>query len=291
MKKRQYYVGGHTFSVEAEDDIFSDMYGYEPFRIDNENKDVVFTVTITHSAEKANIYFHKENEWEMNDLSSISGYTPNGEFVFKYFWHHELIAVLISNKHFTHGDIYLTGYQRFVAINTTMMILYRHSTAHLLTTIIHASAVCYNQQAYLFIGLSGTGKSTHSKLWMKYFSGVEMINDDKPVIRVENDRLFLYGTPWSGKLNCFKNVCFPVGAIVKLKQAPYNKIRQLNKIESYVTLLHCIYGKRWNKPIGDALHEIETKIISLSNVWELECLPDQEAANICKETITKNIII
>src|SRR5690606_24548491 len=72
--------------------------------------------------------------------------------------------------------------------------------------LIHASVVSCAGKAYAFLGKSGTGKSTHSRLWLRHIAGTELLNDDNPAIRIEPDgRVFVYGTPWSGKTPCYKN--------------------------------------------------------------------------------------
>lgn len=289
IKQNHYIVAGHSFTIEADEMILNKLSEYEPFR-DEAQKEDVFKMTIKTSSPNLNTKMIVDNQWELDNTSSISGHTSDGHFFFKYQWQHKPIACLITDQQYTRGTAYLTGYEPTLAINMAMMVLYRHATAHLMTTIIHTSAIAYKQHAYLFIGLSGTGKSTHSQLWLSNINDTSLINDDKPVIRIhENGEIMLYGSPWSGKLKCYRNVSYPVGAIVKLKQAPYNKISKLNKIEAYVALLHCIYGKRWEKSIADALHNIECILVDTLPIYQLECLPDKEAALLCKETITENI--
>ena len=77
-----------------------------------------------------------------------------------------------------------------------------------------------------------------------------------------------------------------MGGMVKLHQAPYNKIRKLRTIEGYYVLLQSVNGKRWDKTISDDLHHFEERLVSLVPMWHLDCLPDEEAAILCKDTIT-----
>lgn len=287
MEKRFYVVGGHCFMVEADTLLFNNMRSYQPFLSQQSGK-VVFSITLKESSNDSDVVFTPNNQWENDYLSSVSGYTADGRSVFKYGWSHKLMVTLITSSHYREATAYLTGYETNLGIDMAMMVLFSQATAHLKTTIIHSSAICFQQHAYLFIGISGTGKSTHSQLWLNYIPGTEMINDDKPVIRIQdNGEVWLYGSPWSGKKACYRNVSYPVGAIVKLKQAPYNRISRLDHIEAYLALLHCIYGKRWEKSIGDALHLMESKLVERIPIWNLECLPNEEAAKLCKETITQ----
>ena len=77
---------------------------------------------------------------------------------------------------------------------------------------------------YAFLGKSGTGKSTHSQLWLRYLEGYELLNDDHPIIRLVNDEVIIYGSPWSGKTPCYKNKQARLKAVVRLEQASENKI-------------------------------------------------------------------
>ena len=112
------------------------------------------------------------------------------------------------------------------------------------------------------------------------------MNDDNPVVRLFADgRVIAYGSPWSGKTPCYRNVDYPIGGIVKLKQAPYNEIRRMKAVEAYVALAMSISGMRWKKTMGDGIHETENQLTASVPVWHLSCLPDQDAAELCHSTI------
>ncbi len=97
----------------------------------------------------------------------------------------------------------------------------------------HCSSLELDGKAYLFTAHSGTGKSTHTRLWREYFGDkVTMINDDKPIIRLINGRFYIYGTPWQGKENIGNNVKVPVHAVCFLRQGKDNKIKKLTPIEA-----------------------------------------------------------
>ena len=94
--------------------------------------------------------------------------------------------------------------------------------------LLHCSVVEHGGFAYAFSGRSGAGKSTHSKLWVKYLPDAKFLNGDKPIIGYENGGFFVYGTPWQGKENYgyngkvqLKNVCF-------IEQATKNEIAQIS---------------------------------------------------------------
>lgn len=104
--------------------------------------------------------------------------------------------------------------------------------------MVHASALAYQNRAYLFSAPSGTGKSTHVGLWQKYLGAdVAVINDDKPAIRILPDGLYVYGTPWSGKTDKNTNVKVPLGGIVFLERAPQPDVRPMKTAEAVQHLL------------------------------------------------------
>ena len=77
----------------------------------------------------------------------------------------------------------------------------------------------------------------------------------------------------------------PLGGIVLLSQAPYNKIARLGGVQAYAALVPSISGKRWDRAVADGLHATENALAMGVKVWHLECLPDEEAARLCFETV------
>lgn len=93
--------------------------------------------------------------------------------------------------------------------------------------VLHASAVVYKGNAYLFSALSGTGKSTHTHLWVENLDGAFILNDDKPLIREIDGRFYACGTPFSGKSDENENMTVPLRALVWLKRGEKNEIREV----------------------------------------------------------------
>ena len=139
----------------------------------------------------------------------------------------------------------------------------------------------------MFLGRSGTGKSTHSSLWLKNIAGTWLLNDDNPVIRVVGEDVLVYGTPWSGKTPCYKNQSLPLDGVVRLSQAPHNDIKRLPMLQAYASLMPACSCMRWDRKSTDALHKTVEKVITKVGCWHLECLPDNDAAIVCSSAITK----
>lgn len=153
--------------------------------------------------------------------------------------------------------------------------------------LIHASVVVDSSFGYAFLGKSGTGKSTHSRLWIDYIPGVSLLNDDNPAIRIQKDKVLIYGTPWSGKTNCYINDKRPLKGLVRLKQGPENTFHVKRNKDSLLTLLPSCSAIRWNKNLYSKLVTILIDILAHTTIAELQCLPNKEAAQLCYHELKK----
>lgn len=173
-------------------------------------------------------------------------------------------------------------------VNTVLMILYTFATAPFDTLLLHSSMVRLHGKANLFFGVSGTGKSTHSRLWLEYVPECDLMNDDNPIIRFDKDGTLIgYGSPWSGKTLCYRNVSAPVRALVRLEQAPENRIRPLHALDAYASVVAASSTIRWNRRIMDALVPTVERVAMHVPCFHLGCRPDEEAVKVCKEGISK----
>ena len=171
------------------------------------------------------------------------------------------------------------------AVNNALMLLFAFASAPFSALEMHASVVTRGGRGFLFLGRSGTGKSTHSRLWLEHIDGTELLNDDNPVLRVVDGVARVYGSPWSGKTPCYKAQDVPVGAIVRLSQAPHNQIRRLPAVQAYASVMASCSGFRPIRAIADAQHETLAAITAGVPCYHLECLPDADAARLCQQTI------
>lgn len=146
---------------------------------------------------------------------------------------------------------------------------------------IHSSCVIRDGKAYMFLGRSGTGKSTHSSLWIKAFPGSELLNDDNPAVRLLPDGPRAFGTPWSGKLSCWRNVSAPLSGMARLCQAPENSFEPLDEIQAFSELYPGCSVLRSDSFLHDRLCDNLAALCSLVKVGRMNCLPDLEAARIC----------
>jgi len=281
MKEIYYKVAGHVFAFEIEEgdrDVLCDLRQYEPFVADP-TEDTVFRLRIC--SKQANTTGFIQEMEQKDGVQTIRAGRIGMQPCFIFLWQGVLKSVLVCNEDFQKGDVYVENYNLF-GINNAVMVLYALATANRLTALFHSSVVSYKDKAYMFLGQSGTGKSTHARLWLEYIEGSELVNDDNPVVRVLDDgSIRVYGSPWSGKTPCYRNVSYPIGAIVMLRQAPRNTIVRLRPPEAFAALVDSISGMRWNQMIANGLYETEVNIISHVMICHLDCLPDEEAARLC----------
>lgn len=172
-------------------------------------------------------------------------------------------------------------------LNNFLMMLYAFNAARHHTLLMHASVIASDNKGYLFLGKSGTGKSTHTSLWLKHIPGCHLLNDDNPVVHVDicNKQAIVFGSPWSGKTPCYRNESMPVGAFVRLEQAPSNEIKQEGTVRAFAALLPSCSCLKQDKEIYAEIVSTVTDLASLTPTFHLKCLPNQEAAEICREVV------
>jgi len=151
------------------------------------------------------------------------------------------------------------------------------------TFVFHGSVIAVDGQAYLFTAKSGTGKSTHTRLWRELFgSRAVMVNDDKPLLRITENGVIAYGTPYNGKHRLGTNIAVPLKAVCILTRAAENKISTISKTEAYPMLMQQVYRPQ------DALHLKQTltlidRLSQNTALYKLGCNMDISAAQVAYE--------
>jgi hypothetical protein len=285
--KIYYCVAGHCFAVNIDehDKVTDSLSQYEPFRIEAaEAGPLVFEMDVVTADAFPAIKDYTEELYQDDDGSQISSGHGDGKPCFKFLLNGQNAARMVCNDSYDHAVVTLERHRLF-GLNNCLMVMYALATARRQTALFHASAIGLEGYGYLFLGKSGTGKSTHSALWLKHIEGTELMNDDNPIVRMIDGLLWVYGSPWSGKTPCYRNVKARLGAIVDLSQAPHNQIRRLKGLQAYAALMPAISGKRWDKSLAEGLHEMETLLVQEAPTFHLECLPDADAAMTCLKAV------
>ena len=280
---KHYKVAGHTFAVSGQAELFEQMGNYEPFEC--EGGEPLFSLTIERGVvpEYTEVYPLKKR------AGIIYGRTASGNEVYDVVVRAKSEACLICSKDYSEGRIIMTGDISTKMLDLSLMIMYTLATAGSDTLVLHAVVVSCEGNGYIFLGPCGAGKSTHAQLWLKHFEGTELVNDDHPVVR----NGVVYGSPWSPITPCYRNVSYPISGFVRLSPAPYNKIHRMSGIEAYLNLYCSDMGRIGDssiaKNIDECLHQTEDKLAQTIPMWHLECLPDEEAAILCHDTICETI--
>lgn len=152
--------------------------------------------------------------------------------------------------------------------------------------LLHASAVVVDGRAYLFSAPCGTGKSTHTQLWLRVFGDrARILNDDKPALRLEDGVWYAYGTPWSGKHDISANIRVPVAGICFLRQAKENTIEPFAGVRAIFALL-----EQTARPAGADLRQqlmvLLDKLLTRVPVWQMGCNMDPQAALVSYEAMS-----
>ena len=200
----------------------------------------------------------------------------------------QLSCCLLASADFRECRAVLTGEtirQHQFGLNNALMMSYAFAAAEQDTLLIHASVIRNGGYGYLFTAPSGTGKSTHTHLWYQYIPGSDLMNDDNPVVRIVDGEVYIYGSPWSGKTPCYRNIWAPVGAITRIEQKPENTIRRMSPVEAFAMLLPAVSSMKWDQRVYKGICQCISKLLVKTPIFWLGCLPDEEAARVCYEAI------
>lgn len=307
----EYIVAGYRFAVESiQPNLLCGMTNYEPFKVacipmKHDSGNVIFTLQIGHTGLLSEIersayhlLFTDNTEQDMPRIEVYKLESCSASSQDKWLIRVALLAQspicceIVCDATFTNGKLYIVEDCRDIrfCIDNALMLMYAFRTASLMTLEMHAAVVVKKTSGgdlgYLFLGHSGTGKSTHARQWLAAFDDAWLLNDDNPIIRVMDDgQVMVFGSPWSGKTPCYINFAVRIGGIVKLSQAPHNKIRSLSLPEAYAYMLSSASGLKMNSEMADYMYQSIKHIITSIKMYHLDCLPNEDAAHICFDGI------
>ena len=206
--------------------------------------------------------FHEENQ------------SPDGRVLF---------ARMQCGRDFTSAQCWLSGSMelREYGFNTFLMMLFAFAALERQTLLFHASVVAHKDKAYLFLAESGTGKSTHAALWLKHVPDTELVNDDNPAVGLRDGRAIVYGTPWSGKTPCYRDVQYEAGGFVQIVRDKTDHIRRMDSVPAFAALLPSTSGINWDQRLYRTQGDTVASLVSLVPVYVLGCTPRRTAAVTC----------
>lgn len=285
-----YKVAGHTFAVTLPQDCAAEwLPSYTPFLGNDPETDLLFALTVDddfYPTQKGDLIGQFDcggadfGVYRLSDGSYQFLISPPGG---------TYCGLLQTAPDFSTAVIATRGMDEAKAfgINNALMLMFAFAAADKQTLLFHASVIGHAGRGYLFLGVSGTGKSTHSSLWLKHIPGSELINDDNPVVVATPDGATVYGSPWSGKTPCYRNVYAPIGAFVRIRQEKQNTITRDDIPQAFASLLPSVSSMKWDDRVYDGICDTLSLLIARVPNYTLGCLPDQAAAELCHTTVTQ----
>lgn len=295
-----YSVAEHLFAIDYDNsELIGLLSNYAPFFVNQPSSIPIFSLRIHSerllSDSQRNLYTHlyTEAQGKPNEvIPKIDVYTYDDSWLIRISQTTDTNAFceVLSDRMFNRASLYIAPQCQDIrfCIDTALMLIYAFRTASLGTLLMHASVVVKNSEklAYLFLGQSGTGKSTHARFWLQTYADGWLLNDDNPILRLMDDgQVYVFGSPWSGKTPCYMNQRARVGGIIQLSQAHANKVRSLSLPEKYANMQSATSGLKIDHQMADYLHETIKHIITQITCIHLECLPNTEAAQLCYTSI------
>lgn len=263
---------------------------FEPFRVSALKGSILFHLTVDDNTRP----YPKEKRERIRNFDTGSGHTivdklDDGgyQFIIRDIYDADC-ALVIANADFSECRCALNGNMnmRRFGLNNTLMLIYAFASCPYDTLMLHASLVRQNGYGYAFIAKSGTGKSTHVSLWLRHLKGCDLMNDDNPILRIIGGKVYIFGSPWSGKTPCYRNVKAPLGAITRIDRAEENSIDKLSPVAAFASLLPACSTMKWDKALYDRICATITKVIESIGIYTLHCLPNKEAALVCNKAIS-----
>ncbi len=293
QETRYFCIAEHYVKVNFLDTTHNNMYllrSYYPFLVESaEGHELLFEITIDDDLQP----IPKDKRERVRDFETGNGRIVvdlieggGHQFIFKDMEGTECSMFQITPDG-KQVKCALTGNfdMRSFGIHNAMMLSYAIAGSYKDTVLIHASLVRQNGYGYAFHAISGTGKSTQVSMWLRHLPNCDLMNDDNPVIRVIDDQPYIYGSPWSGKTPCYRNIKAPLGALTRIDRDDHNWVEPLSPIEAFTSVLPSCSSLKWDVPTYHRVGDTVSKIVQKTKVSILHCLPNREAAEVCNAAI------
>lgn len=274
------------------DDVtgFNLIPSLEPFRLDSKDEgDCLFSLTVDNElrplpkSERQRIrIFDTGNGDTVVDRLSDGGY----QYIIRDVYGSDC-CLLICNADFSDCRCALAGDidNRRFGLNNALMLVFAFAGSFHDTLLIHASLVRHRGKGYAFIAKSGTGKSTQVSNWLRVITDCDLMNDDNPIVRVINGKVIIYGSPWSGKTPCYRNVSALLGAITRIERDANNYVERMAPLDAFGSFLPSCSAMKWEKGLYHRICDTVTAVVSTIPIYTLHCTAAPESALVCCDAI------
>lgn len=281
--KKDYQIAGHRIRIEGEEkwiNAVAGLDGFKPFEVDSSEEPVA---TFVLTEEDAPQFTEVQYESGVDGIIDAFGRYQGGYLFVMTPPEGENLSLWKADGC---NIIYFQGLLSPRLLRFALWIAYGVATLPQQTIAIHTSVIQYKGRTVLFLGESGTGKSTHTRLWRENIEGAVLLNDDSPILRIVDGKVWMFGSPWSGKTPCYKTESYPLAACVRLSQAPHNKIRRLSVAQGYAAIHpSCPPDFAYDDTLYDYISETLSEVLGQVPMYHLECLPDADAARLSCQTV------
>lgn len=268
-------VAGIVYSVRnnAETDVPLTFENYSPFEIEvASDSDVLFTLHVDGllcNTKEPDLY--RSQDSYLIDVPV---------------WEDPTFGILKVSSSLREGRLLMKTCNRS-CFDMAALIMFALAASNRGALVMHSSVIVKDGKGYLFLGKSGVGKSTHTSLWVNSIPGAHLLNDDNPVLCVEDDIVKVYGSPWSGNTCCYLNEGYPVGAFVEVRRSLHNSMWSVGLPEAISLVTKASVARLAIPGIGERLLKTLLFIVKNYTVFILECLPESRAAVMCHNILLK----
>ncbi len=300
MKHLYYTIAGHLLAIEtpSPEETIELLPNFKPFLVEAHSGSA-------SSPDQSPILIFKGNEkLEKPQCEPTEDVCLDG-IMFNIFHHEgkiwvemgvdgvEYIMLVSADKRSYTSNLSLTEPRESFFAISLLRIAFLLAVAPYRTIKFHASVIEKGGEALIFLGQSGTGKSTHSGLWLKHVPGCSLLNDDEPIVRImDNGEVLVFGAPWSGSTPCYRNISARPTALVLLEQHSENILTGPLGVEAFAQLFQSAAllqsDESHKKQVVSTVLDIAEKV----PVYKLRNRPDREAVALSASLLTeKNNIL
>lgn len=288
MRTTVYEIAGFAVRIAHPglESLYNLLPSFRPFKVEEEVGNPLIDITLHCKAEERSAGGELLQR-TVNDMGSLTLYGVDGGTLELEVRAAESSPahLMRSDRDFSRVDIFVEDSDTEAGRMLSSMLRVAYSQAILKegAFALHASAVVLDGRSYLFLGKSGTGKSTHSELWRKVYPSCTLLNDDNPVIRSSKGKVYAGGSPWSGKTPCYKAQSFPVAGMVSLRQSEVNAFSLLDGSDAFAVVYQGSSLVSADPVLRERLYDAIALAVSGTRVARLDCRPDEGAAILCHD--------